>query len=268
MGLSAFHAFRTPTPARVCLSALPDAILRQQAAVAAIAARARGAATCLVGIARAEEFQGVIVRPGASLRRGRDLRDRRFGLPSAHLQSGGPRAHALRGAVAALESEGLFFRHMQWVDLPAAESLTLTLPTAYSAEIAALENGLVDAVYVRGPAGLEAARAANARVLVDIGAHRDSWVRLNTALLQVVTVSETLLKEHPQVIAEALLERWPLLPSDLSLDEGSMGALDALKTFMLRWAFIHADFATPSWTGGEAPQLETGHRREPLYSPA
>ena len=73
---------------------------------------------------------------------GRDLRDRRIGLPASALQAGGPRVHALRGAIAVLESEGLFFRHVQWVDLPPAAAVSLTLPSAYSEEIAALK-GLV-----------------------------------------------------------------------------------------------------------------------------
>ena len=248
MAVSASHAFLAPIPARVPHSVRPSPILSPLPAVAAIAARARGAATRLVGISRAEDFQALIVHRGAGPRSGRELRDRRIGVPAADLQSGTARAHAMRGAIAVLETEALFFRSVEWVDLPPAESVMLTLPTAYAAEIAALQNGRVDAVYVRGPAGLEAARAAGARVLVDIGAHRDPWVRANTALLQTLTVSETLIDEHPQVIAQALLEHWPLLPADTSLDDGAVGALDALKSFLVRWAFIHTDFAMGSWT--------------------
>jgi hypothetical protein len=106
----------------------------------------------------------------------------------------------------------------------------------------------VDAVYVRGPAGLEATRVAGARILVDVGAHRDPWLRAHTALLQAVTVNETLLREHPDVIAQELLQRWPLLPARLSLDAQSLGALGNLKAFMWRWSFIGADFELQSWS--------------------
>jgi ABC-type nitrate/sulfonate/bicarbonate transport system substrate-binding protein len=262
MGVSASHAFSAPTLARTQLPLpprhiriIPDsehaghfgAILRQQAAVAAITARARGAATRLVGISQVEDFQALIVRRDAKLRRGHDLRDRRIGVPAAHLESGGPRVHALRAATAVLESAGLFFRGVEWVDLPPAEAVTLTLPSAYAAEMAALQDGSVDAVYVRGPAGLEAARVAGARVLIDLGDHRDPWLRAHTALLHTVTVNETLLQEHPDVIAQELLQRWPLLPARLSLDAQSLGALETLKIFMFRWTFIRADFNLDTW---------------------
>ncbi len=224
------------------------AILRQQAAVAAITARTRGAATRLLGVSRVEDFQALIVRREARLRRGGDLRDRRIGLPVADLESGGPRVHALRAVTAVLESQGLFFRSVEWVDLPPAEAVTLTLPTAYAAEMAALRDGSVDAVYVRGPAGLEAARVAGARVLVDVGTDRDPWLRTHTALLHAVTVNETLLREHPDVVAQELLQRWPQLPARLSLEAQSLRAMETLKNFMFRWAFIRADFDMDTWT--------------------
>ena len=262
MGVTASPVFSAPTLAPDQIPVHPghirvadsdaaghsSAIVRQQAAVAAITARTRGAATRLVGISRVEDFQALIVRRGSRLRRGGDLRDRRIGLPAAHLESGAPRVHALRAAIAVLESEGLFFRGVEWVDLPPAEAVTPTLPSAYAAEIAALQDEVVDAVYVRGPAGLEAARVAVARVLVDVGAHRDPWLRTHTALLHTVTVNATLLREHPQVITQELLQRWPLLPAHLSLDAPSLGALETLKAFMFRWAFIRADFTLGAWT--------------------
>jgi hypothetical protein len=243
------------------------AIVRQQAAVAAIASRTLGAPTCLVGVARIEEFQAIIARRGAGLRRCRDLRDRRIGLPAAHLQSGSARVHALRGATVALESEGMYHRFVEWVDLPPAESMTRMLPTAYAAEIAALEDGLVDAVYVRGPAGQEAVRAAGAHLLFDISRHRDSWVRTHTALLQAITVNETLLREHPDVVGQVLLERWPQLPTGMSLDEGSVNALETLKTFMVRWSFVAADFSVESWMDCR-PQRRAVARLRPVRADA
>ena len=225
-----------------------SAILRQQDAAAVIMARSRGVEARLVGIAQLEDFQALIIRSGARLRRARDLRDQRIGLPGTGVASGSPRVHALRAATAVLEAEGLFFRGVEWVDLPPAEAVTRTLPGAYAAEMAALHDGTVDAVYVRGPAGLEAARLAGARVLVDVGAHRDPWLRAHTALLHAVTVNATLLRQHPQVVARELLERWPLLPARLNLDQASLGAFESLKTFMFRWAFIRTDFTMETWT--------------------
>lgn len=227
------------------------AILHQQSAVSAIMARAHGAATRLVGIARLPDFQAIVARRGARLHDCAGLRQRRIGLPCTHLQAGGPRTDALRALTAALESRGLYYRDVEWVDLPPAEAQSPTLPSAYAAEINALQNGAVDVVYVRGPAGLEAARAAGARMLVDISGHTDPWLRAHTALLRVVTVSETLLRAHPEVVSQELLERWPMLPAHMSLEDAALGALEKLKHFMARWAFIRADFTLASWIDGE-----------------
>jgi ABC-type nitrate/sulfonate/bicarbonate transport system substrate-binding protein len=262
MGVTASPVFSAPNlapkqvpvrPSHIRLADSDDAdhgsaIVHQQAAVAAITARTRGAGTRLVGISRVEDFQALIVRRGSRLRRGRDLRDHRIGLPACDLESGAPRVHALRAAIAVLDAEGLFFRGVEWVDLPPAEAVMLTLPSAYAAEMAALQNGVVDAVYVRGPAGLEAARVAGARVLVDVGGHRNPWLRTHTALLHTVTVNEMMLRQHPEVVAQELLQRWPLLPTRLSLDAQLLGALETLKIFMFRWAFIRADFNIDTWT--------------------
>jgi ABC-type nitrate/sulfonate/bicarbonate transport system substrate-binding protein len=147
----------------------------------------------------------------------------------------------------------MYHRHVDWVDLPPPQTMTATLPPAYVAEIAALQNGSVDAVYVRGPAGLAAARSNDASVLIDISAHRDPWLQVHTALLSVVTVSETLLREHPDVVARELLEHWPALPARLSLDEVALSALDTLKAFMARWAFIRGDFTLRSWAEHQLP---------------
>jgi ABC-type nitrate/sulfonate/bicarbonate transport system substrate-binding protein len=225
------------------------AILRQQSGATAIADRSGGAATRLVGISHLADFQAIIVDRSSGLRHSRDLRDRRLGLPAAEQHCASARVEALRGICAALETQALYHRHVQWVELPPAESVVQTLPTAYAAEIAALKSHLVDAVYVRGPAGMEAARVAGARVLFDISAQRDPWLRTCTALLAAITVSETLVREHPQVVAQELLERWPLLPARMNLDEGSVGELQSLKSFMVRWGFLRSDFPMDSWLG-------------------
>ena len=211
-------------------TAAAEAILHQQSAVPAIVARARGAATRLVGIARLPDFQAIVARRGARLQDCADLRQHRLGLPSARLHGGAPRADALRALTAALESRGLYYRDVDWVDLPSTEA----------AELDALHDGAVDAVYVRGPAGLEAARAAGARMLVDISGHGDPWFRARTALLRVVTVSERPLRAHTEV-----------MPARMSLEDSALAALEMLKNFMARWAFIPADFTIAGWLDGE-----------------
>jgi hypothetical protein len=266
MAIPAFHACLSPILAQVRGTRAPLEFLRQQSAVAAITARTRGAATRLVGLSWLDDFQALIVRRKSGPRRRGDLCERRIGLPAGRLESGAPRVDALRGATAVLKSEGLYYHEVDWVDLPPRDELML--PSAYATEIAALQDGWVDAVYVRGPAGLEAARAANVRVLVDISAHRDPWVKLHTALLRAVTVTETLLREHPEVRVQELLKDLPLLPRRMNLDKGTLCALEALKTFMVRWHFLRADFKICSWTDCQPPTpTASGSSRKLLRPP-
>src|ERR1700722_5909878 len=110
-------------------------VLREQDATVAIEARSRGAATRLLGLSWIEEFQAIITAPQSSVRRVRDLRERRIGLPS-FCGSRPARAVALRGALSALESQGLSHRHVDWVELPASDT----------AELLALQHQTVDAV--------------------------------------------------------------------------------------------------------------------------
>jgi hypothetical protein len=207
------------------LTVLPGLV--EQDATEAIAARSKGAATRLLGLSSRDEFQAIITAPQLAVRRVRDLRDGRIGLPA--LPGSRPaRAAALRGALSALESEGLNHRHVAWVELSGA-SHAIT----FAAELQALEDRTVDAVYVRGTAGLAAVRTIRARVLFDIGAHRDHWVRTQTALL-TATVSAAPGGESPMT--------W-----ETRLDDETLQVAHDLKHFLLRWEFIVDDFDLRAW---------------------
>ncbi len=157
----------------------------------------------------------------------RDLRDRRIGLPPFS-GSRPARAAALRGALGALESEGLNHRHVEWVEL-APESQDLT----FAAELLALQRQTVDAVYVRGTAGLAAVRTLQARVLFDIGAHRDQWVRRQTALLAAVVA------DGPAAD--------PPMARPATLNDETLDVAHDLKHFLLRWEFMVNDFDLRAW---------------------
>jgi hypothetical protein len=207
------------------LTAPPEVAV--QDATEAMVARSRGAATRLLGLSRLDEFQALISAPRSPVRRVRDLRDRRIGLPSV-AGSRPARAAALRGALGALESAGLIHRHVEWVELR-AEPQDLT----FAAQLQALERQMVDAVYVRGSAGREAVRSLKAHVVFDISAQRDHWVRCQTALLTAT------------IAAAGGVDSTVFGSADLE-DEVLQVAHD-LKHFLLRWEFIADDFDLRSW---------------------
>ena len=206
-------------------AALSDAM--EQDATEAMTARSKGATSRLLGLSRRNEFQAIISGPQRSLRRPLDLRDRKVGLPP--LSASRPaRAAALRGALSALESQGLNHRHAEWVELtvgPNAEP--------FAAELEAMQNQSVDAVYVRGAAGLAAVRATGARIIFDIGAQRDPWLRSQTALLTATTTLVT--GEDSSASGES------------GLDDETLQVAHDLKHFLLRWEFIVDDFDLRAW---------------------
>jgi hypothetical protein len=201
----------------------------QQDAVEAITARSRGAATRLLGLSRSNEFQALITAPQSPVRRVGELRDRRIGLPSFD-GSRPARAAALRGALSALESEGLTHRHVDWVELPADDG---SAGAPFAAEVLAVQRQTVDAVYVRGAGGLAVLRILPARVLFDIGAQRDQWVRAQTALLTATVMN--------------VPDRDPVKSADAGLDDEALQVAHDLKHFLLRWEFIADDFDLRTW---------------------
>jgi hypothetical protein len=205
---------------------------QHQDAVEAIAARSRGAATRLLALSRVNEFQALIAAPQSPVRRVGGLRDRRIGLPSFD-GSRPARAAALRGALSALESEGLTHRHVDWVELPAGDMGGEAPATPFAAELLALQRQTADAVYVRGAAGLAVLRTLQARVLFDIGAQRDHWVRTQTALLTATVTN--------------VPDRDSAKSADASLDDETLQVAHDLKHFLLRWEFIADDFDLRAW---------------------
>lgn len=283
--------------------------VRQGGSVPALWARAEGADTRVIGLAWTEEFQVVLALPGTGIRSARDLRGRRLGLP---LWPGEPvdmaRASALRGLLAALELEGVSYREVEFVDVPA---LAPALPDQqrpsaygvpaghwskrnYSADIQALMRREVDAIYVKGVRGVEAARLLGAHVVADIGGHPDLRVRSNNGTPRLLTVSAGLLREHPDIVLRflarlhatadwaaanpvetlALLSRETGAGEDwvryaygsdvhdnlrIDMAEFAIAALEDYKNFLFQWGFLRQNFNLRAWLVPE-PLAELRHR--------
>ncbi|MEV6982243.1 ABC transporter substrate-binding protein [Sphaerisporangium sp. NPDC051017] len=168
--------------------------------VPALWARSRGASTRLIGLTWAETRQVIVTRPHVTIREPEDLRGRRLGLP---LRRDVPvdvrRATALRGLRNALWAGGLTLNDAHLIDLP-----TTPADAAWAPELEALARGEVDAVYVRGPAGVRAAETRGLPVAVDLGAHPDRRVRVNDGTLKLITVDQLLLDVRPDIVARFL----------------------------------------------------------------
>lgn len=180
------------------------ALVREGGNVPALWARSRGAETRLVGLTWIDEHQAVVGRPG---RAADGLRGLRLALPRRDGSIDFWRAMALRGHLAAIALEGLQPGDVTFVDVPGGrESPRLPDGRAdhYAAELAALRDGRVDAVYVKGAPGVEATSRVGAAVIADLGTHPDPAVRINNGTPRPITVDARLLHEHGDLVARLL----------------------------------------------------------------
>ncbi|MEX3899534.1 ABC transporter substrate-binding protein [Paraburkholderia sp. BR10954] len=288
-----------------------DNSFRQGGSIPALWARSAGADTRVIALTWVDEAQAIVALPDSGIRTARDLRGRRIGLPKrAGERIDIFRAAALRGFLSVLELEGLTVQDIELVDvaatglrepagagaLPAASFSnpgSVSSRRLYSAEIAALVRGEVDAIYVKGSLGLESAYLIGARIVVDIGFHPEPKVRINNGSPRPLTVNATTLERHPEIVSRFLarvidVDGWArehkqevlgYLGRDTGsgddwlrlgygddvhrrlrtdLDEASVAALDDFKRFLVDYDFLPNDFDIHAWVDPRA--LAQSHR--------
>ncbi|MER8590920.1 ABC transporter substrate-binding protein [Mesorhizobium sp. M1182] len=180
-----------------------------------IRARSEGRKTRLVGITWTDEFQAIIALPGSGIRTIQDLKGRRFGIarrPEGIVDF--MRATALKGLVSALSLEGLGYGDVEIVDIALADSVLdgqegpslfgLKRKQPYGEEAAALIRGEVDAIYVKGTAGINVANLIGAIQVVEFGFHPDPNIRINSGSPRVLTVDELLAEQRPDLVARLI----------------------------------------------------------------
>ncbi|MFF0445319.1 ABC transporter substrate-binding protein [Streptomyces sp. NPDC004609] len=176
-----------------------EGLFREGGNVPALWARSRGEPTRLVGLTWIEERQVVLVPADSGIHEARQLRGRRLAVPRHPLAIDFWRAMALRGFEGALATAGLTLADAELVDVPADGH-----EGQWAAELAALDAGRVDAVYAKGAPAVEAAVRHRARVAVELDAHGDPGTRVNNGTPRPITVRESLLAEHPDLVARFL----------------------------------------------------------------
>ncbi|MFC9620700.1 ABC transporter substrate-binding protein [Streptomyces sp. NPDC056930] len=174
--------------------ALPG-LFREGGNVPALWARSRGERTRLIGLTWIEERQTVLVRPGSGIQGVDALRGLRIAVPVHDIAIDFWRAMALRGFEGALACAGLALDDATVVDVPASE-----YEGQWAAELAALQRGEVDAVYVKGAMAVEAARRAGAEVAVELDELADRRFRINNGTPRPITVHQRLLDDHPDLV--------------------------------------------------------------------
>lgn len=277
-----------------------DNLFRLGGSVPALWARGNGRATRLLALSWVDEFQAIVSLPESRIAAARDLRGRRLGLP----QHRSPfidheRASALRGFASALGTEGLSLDDVQLVDI---EETRNSIAEQGDAPISgskfqgprrkpghrplqALIRGEVDALYVKGPRGLQLVHQLGLHVSVDLGSHPDPLVRANNCTPRTFTVDEQLLRARPDLVRRvvsrvidagvwarthaeeavrfigietATAESWVRygygsdvhLSLGIDLSERSIRALADFKQFLVQHDFI-GDFDLSDWIAPE-----------------
>ncbi|UIJ46608.1 ABC transporter substrate-binding protein [Sphingomonas cannabina] len=180
--------------------------------IPAISAKARGRDTRVIGLSWADETQLILASPESGIRSVKDLKGRRFGLPNwKQVEIDFTRAQAIRGLENALSLEGLKVSDVELVDQDIdshysdeqAVNVGGTLARrvgsrarANNLELIALLRGEVDAIFLKGVHGAQAANQFGLTTVIDTGAHPEPLIRSNNGTPRTLAVDGHLLDNH------------------------------------------------------------------------
>ncbi|SCY14379.1 hypothetical protein SAMN03159288_01444 [Rhizobium sp. NFACC06-2] len=202
------------------------------------------------------------------------------------------RATALKGIVSALSLEGLKVEDVELKHIVIKDSVLasqegpslfgLKRRQSFGKEIIALLRGEVDAMFVKGTAGIAAANLIGAVQVAEFGFHPDPTIRINSGSPRVLTVDGRLADERPDLVqrlvdAIARASLWAEQHPDetrrfiareagateeqvlaangaevhrhlgLGLDADLVGAVRHYKDFLHQWGFLENDFDLGDW---------------------
>jgi ABC-type nitrate/sulfonate/bicarbonate transport system substrate-binding protein len=191
-------------------------LIREGGNLLALPAKAQGAPTRLIGLTWIDEWQSILVRPDAAITHPTQLKGLRLALPPfrpedlARNQRGRSiaRGMSLAGYKSALASVGLSLDDVELVELAEQEQIGTeagNLGTGLWRGIDALARGEVDAVYVKGAAAAEAARAAGVVVGIDFDDLAPRF-RVNNGTPRPLTVHQDFIDQHFDLLVRFLVQ--------------------------------------------------------------
>lgn len=188
-------------------------LIREGGNMLAIAARAQGEPTKLVGLTWIEEAQAILVRPDSGITEPAHLKGKRLALPNwtdheipSHIRGTSiSRGMSLLGYKGALHAGGLTFDDVDVVEVDGtirniggagrdSQPGRGTLNKLWA--IDALAAGEVDAVYVKGASALDGAREAGVVVGIDLDALPNKASRVNNGTPRPITVHQSLIDDN------------------------------------------------------------------------
>lgn len=186
-------------------------LFREGGNVPALAARASGAPSRLIGLTWIEEWQTILVRPDSGIRQPQDLKGKRLALPAWGDSRPGSiaRAMSLHGYKGALSLAGLGFDDVELVEVALqdqqAAGANEGLQRLWSG-LDYLARGEVDAVYVKGASAADAARRLGLVVGIDLDLIAAPRYRINNGTPRPITVHQSLLDNHFELVVRFLAQ--------------------------------------------------------------
>ncbi|MGY1867687.1 MULTISPECIES: ABC transporter substrate-binding protein [Nocardia] len=208
-------------------------LIREGGNVPALAARAQGSPTRLIGLTWIDEAQAILVGPQSSVGGPAELAGLRIGVPAwARDQARSfPRAMALHGFANALRLGGHTVADVRVVEIgvepnPQVRTELQANRRVVTWGVTELLRGEVDAIYVKGARAQEVAREHGLRVAVDLDATDAKRLRVNNGTPRPITVHADLLQSRPEVVVEFLAQS--LRAADWAADD-LQGVRDVLQ---------------------------------------
>lgn len=209
-------------------------LVREGGNVPALAARAQGSPTRLIGLTWIDEAQAILVRPDSEIAGPAELAGLRVGIPAwAQDQARSfPRAMALHGFASALRLGGLTLADVTAVEVgvernPQVRTETQSVQRTTTWGVEELLRGEVDAIYVKGARAQEIAREHGLRVAVDLDATESKRLRVNNGTPRPITVHADLLESRPEVVIGFLAQ-------SLRAADWAAGNLDGVREVLQR----------------------------------
>jgi ABC-type nitrate/sulfonate/bicarbonate transport system substrate-binding protein len=261
-------------------------MFREGGNIPPIWARAKGADTVVLAISWVDEFQSIVTRADSDIRTLADLRGKRLAVPLyAGISIDFQRGANFHGLANGLAVAGLTREEVTFVDVPVERNVYgANGRGSGAAELDALFDGRVDAVFLRQSSGLRLLREHGAalRELVRLTDEPNPLHRINNGTPRPLTVHRSFLEQNRNLVVRyiaALLRaaEWAEANPEAALDaltaedgrsdretiaatfpryatslhprltEDYVAGLSAQKDFLRDWGFLEADFDVAAW---------------------
>jgi ABC-type nitrate/sulfonate/bicarbonate transport system substrate-binding protein len=185
-------------------------LFREGGNIKALAARAFGVPTRVVGLTWIDERQVILTRSGTPVLEPGDLKGMRFALPGFSRTPGESiaRAMALRGITSVLALGGLTLNDVRLVEIP-APPFDMTTPQGMQRMWLGLEwlaQGKVDAAYAKGATAAEMADRLGLEAAVELDAYPSRMTRINNGTPRPIVVHQHMLDEHFDLVVRFLAQ--------------------------------------------------------------